>query len=51
MKDLLISKNPERDCFIVNKFFRRFKVNSCVIVLSNREAYDKDCLVYQSFLY
>jgi hypothetical protein len=33
----------------VNKFFRRFKVNCYTIVLSNGEACDKDCLVYQTF--
>jgi hypothetical protein len=37
MTDLLVTKDPKRDYYIVNKFFKRFKVNCYIIILSNEE--------------
>jgi hypothetical protein len=50
MRDLFVTKCFKRECSIVNKFFRCFLANYDTIDLSNREACDRDCLVYQTFL-
>jgi hypothetical protein len=49
--DLLVIKGYKRDCFIANKFFKHFIVNCYIIVLSNGETCDRDCLVHQTFVY
>jgi hypothetical protein len=37
INDLLVTKDPKRYCFIMNKIFRCFIANCYIIVLSNGE--------------
>jgi hypothetical protein len=51
MNDLLVTKGSKIYCSIVNNFFGWFIVYCYTIVLSNAQACDRDCLVYQIFFY
>jgi hypothetical protein len=51
MNDLLVTKGSKIYCSIVNNFFGWFIVYCYTIVLSNAQACDRDCLVYQFFFY
>jgi hypothetical protein len=51
MNDLLVTKGSKIYCSIVNNFFGWFIVYCYTIVLSNAQACDRDCLVYQFFFF
>jgi hypothetical protein len=52
MRDLIITKAPKRDCFIVNgitdKKFKYFIASWYTIILSNGDVCDKYWFVYQT---